>query len=337
MSAKAAGPRQRLAVCVVAGKNRFLVETEVSKLLDEIIPSPDRDMALFCPDPDIADIADVLDELRMPGLLTPNKVVLLRQADDFISKNRESLEHYFEKPSPSGTLILTVSSWPRTTKLAKKLPDIGRLITAAEIKSSQMPDFVIQYASRTHNKTIARAAACALIELVGEEPGILAAEVDKLATLAEAGKNITVEDVRSVASSSRLFDVFEVISAMTAGDAATAMKRLRNMFSNDKNAEYTAVGAFAWHFRRLFQAKAALASGASRNDVAEKLRIWNDREGFFALLQNLSLSDIGSILRRLAAIDHSAKTGGGTAEVAIEQLVAAICAKQTAPAAGKRR
>ncbi len=336
--AKAAKPLQRAYIYVVAGKNRFLVERECSRLLDELIPQAEREMGLLCPDAVKADVTDVLDELRTPGFLAPSKVVLLRDADGFVSEHREILERYFDKPSTSGALILTVSMWPKTTKLAKKLAGgVGKLISAGELKSWQLPDFAVQYAGEVHGKTLTKAAAGVLVEFTGDEPGAVAAEIDKLAMFAQARKGITAEDIRAVVSRNRLFDVFEVISAMTAGDAGQAVAKLRMMFRGEKDAEYTVVGAFAWHFRRMFQAKAALSRGADAGDVAGKLRIWNDKEGFFGQLRRVSLADIGSTLRRLAAIDRATKTGEATAAVAVEQLVVAICAKQTAPAVGKRR
>jgi DNA polymerase-3 subunit delta len=337
MSAMAAKPQQRAAIYVVAGKDRFLVETECAALLDELIPQAEREMGLLCPDAAKAEVADVLDELRTPGFLAPSKVVLLKDADDFISENRDILERYFASPSPSGVFILTVSSWMKTTILAKKLSAVGKLITATELKEWQLPDFVISYAARKHQKTVTKATAGVLVELVGDEPGMLAGEVDKLAMFAADRKSITTEDVTSLAGHNRLFDAFEVIGAMTAGDTATAISRLRNMFRGSKDAEYTVVGAFAYHFRRMFQAKAALAKGANPSEVAGKLRIWRDKDAFFNQLRRVSLSDIGSVMRRLAAIDNATKSGQGTAEVAIEQLVVSMGAKQTAPAAGKRR
>jgi len=337
MAAKAASSRSRDAIYVVAGKDRFLVEMECVRLLDELIPESEREMGLVCPDVDKADVAEVLDELRTPGLLAPNKVVLLKSADEFVSDNREILERYFDKPSRSGVLVLAVASWPKNTRLAKKLTDVGELVTVAELKPWHMPDFVVRYAAEKHQKSISRTTAGMLVELAGDEPGMVAAEVDKLAMFATARKNITTEDVTAVVGRNRLFDAFEVIDAMTAGETGKALERLRSMLSNDREAEYKVVGAFAWHFRRMFSAKAMLAGGSDAGLVAQRLNIRRDKDSFFNQLRRTSLADIGCVLRELAAIDHGTKTGGSTAGAAIERLVVAMGAKTTAPAAGKRR
>jgi DNA polymerase-3 subunit delta len=196
----------------------------------------------------------------------------------------------------------------------------------------------MKYAMDKHGKAMNKATAQSLVELVGDEAGLLAGQVDKLAMYAEGRKSITIEDVTAIVGRNRFFDAFEVIGAMTAGDTGTAISRLRSMFKGDKEAEYTVVGAFAYHFRRMFTAKTLLAKGEKPDQMAPRLRLWgSNKDAFFNQVQRVSLADIGSVLRRLAAIDYATKSGQGTAAVAIEQLVVSMGAKQTAPAMGKRR
>ena len=61
------------------------------------------------------------------------------------------------------------------------------------------------------------------------------------------------------------------------------------MFAEDRTAEYTVVGAFAFHFRKMFSAKALLEKGVSTSEVAARLRIWGNRDAFFAQLGKMTL------------------------------------------------
>ena len=112
-----------------------------------------------------------------------------------------------------------------------------------------------------------------------------------------------------------------MIDACLAGNTGEAVARLRNMFAEDKSAEYTVIGAFAFHFRRMFDAKVLLEKGVQPGEIIKRLRIWGNKDGFFSQVRKMSLDQIGSILQRLAAIDFKIKTGQTKAEVAIEQLV----------------
>ena len=105
------------------------------------------------------------------------------------------------------------------------------------------------------------------------------------------------------------------------GNIAQAIDRLRGMFAEDRTAEYTVVGAFAYHFRRLFGAKVLLENGVGSTEIANRLRIWGNKDGFFAQLRKMSLKQIGDILQQLAATDYAVKTGRVKVELAAEQLV----------------
>ncbi len=308
-------------IYVIAGKEESLVSAECDKLLERLIEPQQRMVALFIADPKQISALDVVDELRTLPFLSERRVVVVKGADKFISENRQLLENYFDNPCPTGVLILTVSSWSAGTRLAKKLPKVGKLISVAQPKPWQLPDRLIGYSSDAHNKKLALDAAELLVELTGDELGRLYSEVDKLALFANSEETITPQHVEQLIGHNRIFSAFAVIDACLAGDSAQAVDRLRNMFAEDSSAEYTVVGAFAFHFRRLFNAKVLFEKGVGPAEIATKLRIWGNKEGFFTQLRRMSLRQIGDTLQQLAQIDYAIKTGQTKAQVAIERLV----------------
>ncbi len=314
-------------IYVIVGKEKCLVDAECEKLVASELPAEQRTTGLFNADAAEVSASEVMDELRTLPFLTEKRVVLVKDADDFVSENRELLERYFDNPCPTGVLILTVNSWPAQTKLAKKLASVGKLLSVAQPKRWQLPQRIAQYARDAHDKTISEAAAELLVELAGDELGRLYSEVDKLALFAQDEKSITEQHIESLIGHNRIFNAFAVIDAIIAGDIAQAINRLRAMFAEDKTAEYTVVGAFAFHFRRMFGAKVLLEKGVSSAEIAGRLRIWGDRDSFFAQLRKVSLKQIGDILQQLAATDYAIKTGKAKAEVATEQLVLGLAGK----------
>jgi len=312
------------AVYVVAGKDAALVNYQCRELLDRLMPHEQRTTGLFEPDIKQAALSEVLDELRTMPFLTDRRVVVLRNADEFVSEHRERLENYFDHPSSTGVLVLTVSSWPAGTRLARKLPSVGQLISVGELKQWEIPARLMEYAQQTHGKKLSKQTAEILIEVAGEELVGLYNEIDKLAVYARDDKVITISHVEALVGHNRLFNAFAVIDAVTAGDAAAAVGRLRKMFAEDKSTEYTVVGAFAYHFRRQFQAKVLLEEGRSAMEVSKRCNIWASKDAFFGQLKRLSLYRIGQCLVRLAEIDHAIKTGRTTPQVAIERLVLSL-------------
>lgn len=316
-SSKKTGP----VIYVIATKQDSLLNAELDRLLDELLEPSQRATGLFAADGASAVACDVLDELRTPALLSEKKVVVVRDADNFISKNRQHLERYFDNPSAKSILVLTVNNWSANTKLAKKLPGKGKLISVTQPKRWQLPERLIRYAQEAHNKKLQGQAAELLVESAGDDLPGLYGEIDKLAIFVDNEKTITTEHVEALTGHNRLFNSFAVIESCLAGDVGKAINRLRDMFANDKSAEYTFVGAFAYHFRRLFGAKRLLEEGLGPSEITKRLRIWGNTEGFFAQLRKISLGQIAENLRQLAEMDYAIKTGRAKPQVAAEQLV----------------
>lgn len=308
-------------IYVIAGKDESLVGTRAQELVDELLDAEQRMTALLSVDGDEAVVSEVLDELRTVPFLADKRVVLVKNADGFVSKNREILERYFEKPAGTGVLVLAVASWDARTRLAKMLPKVGSLVTMEAPPKWKLPEHLMQYAATKHKIKLNRDAAEMLVELIGEELAQLYNELEKLILFARDEKVIRVDHVESLTGHHRIYDAFEVIDATIGGNAGQAITRLRNMFEQDKSAEYSVVGAFAFHLRRMFQARALLDKRINPAEIAKQLRIWYNKDRFFAQLQRTTLSQIATFLEELAAVDHATKTGQAQAAVAVEQLV----------------
>ncbi len=307
-------------IYVIAGKEQALAKKHYQELLDRLIAPEQRATGLWVTDSKAA-IDEVLDELRTLPFLTDRRVVVVQEADEFITKHRPLLETYFDAPCASGVLILIANSFPSNTRLAKKLKKVGELMAITPPKPWQLPAHITQYVKQTFNIALAKDAAQLLVDLTGNDVTRLYSEVEKLVVFVDEKRNITVQDVEALVGHNRIFGVFEVIDAMVAGQTGAALSRLRNMFAEDKNAQYTAVGAFAFHFRKMFNAKALLSQGKSIPEVTKALRIWGKTDQFYAQIRRVSLEQISQIIQQLASIDHQIKTGQARPAVAIEQLV----------------
>jgi DNA polymerase-3 subunit delta len=308
-------------IYVIAGKEDSLVNAQCRALLDELLEPEQRTTGLFEGQADSIPASEMLDELRTLPFLTDKRVVLLRKADDFISQNRQLLENYFDNPCASGRLIMTVNSWPKQTNLAKKLAKVGKLIAVTQPKRTELPQRLINYAYDAHNKKLSLSTAILLIELAGDELTRLYSEIDKLALFADTDKIITQRHIEPLIGHNRLFNAFAVIDAIIANNPGKAVERLRSMFAQDKSAEYTIVGAFAFHVRRMFEAKVLFNKGCRIGEIAKRCRIWNNKDNFFAQLKKISLKQIGDYLQQLAETDYAIKTGQAKATIAMEQLV----------------
>lgn len=331
-----AEPKEIPVIFVVFGKNHRAVTEQIEQITERVLGESDRQVSLRIFEGDQAELADVLDELRTLPFLSARRLVVVRDADEFISTYRQNLEAYLDTPSKTGILLLVPASFPGNTRLAKKAKKIGVVISCEPVKVRDLPRYLVTYAKQTHSLILTLEAAALLVELGGDDSGMLCSEVDKLAAyLAEPEKEkrrIEVEDVQALVGHNRQFNVFNVIDAMTQGQAGLALKLLEQMLSQDRDAQYKAVGAFAWHFRRLYNGRLRLDQGVSGREVIQQLRIWSQPEAFLRQLKQLRIETIASCLQSLMHIDLLSKTGGGTVRSGLEKLIIEFCRGQTATA-----
>lgn len=323
MAAKKTNPAPAIrSIYVIAGADAFRVRRQVESLLDRLLEPEQRGLALYQPKIQEATAAGVFDELRTLPFLSPRRVVLLEEAGDFIRDNRELLERYFDAPSSCGVLILTVKSWPSNTKLAKKLPAVGELIEIEELKRYQLPAFVVQCARDEFKKSISMDAAELLVEWVGDEPGALHSEVEKLTVFVDRKAAITIEDVESLTGHNRVLGAFDVIDKLVTQNLAGAIDSLRQMFAADKSAEYTVIGAFAYHVRQLISARALRDRGLSDEQILRQVRVPRHRSSaLFRQVGRMELPVIGGLLCDLARMDFANKSGQAEIPTAMEQWV----------------
>ena len=86
-------------IYVIAGKDDSLVSSQCQELLDVLLEPSQRATGLFDAEAVSVSASDVLDELRTAPFLTGKRVVRIKGADEFISKNRPLLEKYFIIPA----------------------------------------------------------------------------------------------------------------------------------------------------------------------------------------------------------------------------------------------
>lgn len=327
MTARSA--QKQSAVCPVyllGGPDAFLVARQAEQLIDRLLSEDQKPMALWQPPPDeLPDIAEIFDELRTLPFLADRRVVVIRDAESFISDHRDRLEKYLDNPSPTGVLILVVGKVDSRTRLTKAVAKLGGVMQMGEMKPQELPRFASDYCRANYDKILDHSAARMLVQLAGDEAGRICSELEKLTIFAGDKKSISPEDVEALIGHNRVFGAFDVIDAIILQKTDEALRRLRNMFESDKSTEYTVLGAFAYHFRKLFTARAFLDKGLPRQAIAKKAGIWGPyQDQFFAQVRMVSLPQAGRILVKLGRMDFLIKTGRTTAPSAMERMILGI-------------
>lgn len=218
--------RQVPPVCVISGDEAFLRSLALSKLRELVLSDQDAEYSLSRFDGNETSFPDVLRETSMIPLFGSGKrLVVVDQAETFISQNKEKLEEYLTEPNKAGILALVAASFPSNLRLYKKVAEKGLVVDCKSLPPRGIPSWLLGWASRRCHVSLSRESAKLLVELVGDDLGALDQETRRLALLAPDGK-INVDLVREQVGSWRQRKVWDLVDAALDGKTAEALRQL---------------------------------------------------------------------------------------------------------------
>ncbi len=194
----------------------------------------------------------------MPFFLA-RRLVLVDNADPFVTRYRAELERKVGHLPATGTLVLDVKTWPANTRLAK-LVDASATIVCKAPAASKLPPWCVEWAQVRHGKQLAGQAAALLVDLIGAEMGQLDQDLLKLATYVGKRSRIELADVDRLVGNSRAESVWKIFDAMAAGNVKDALALLHRLFDQGEEP-MRILGAFSMTLRRLAQAHRLTENG----------------------------------------------------------------------------
>jgi DNA polymerase III subunit delta len=223
------------AVCAVYGDEAFLKGEVLTALRRQLLGGSDGEFGLSVFAGREVQLRDVRDALSSASLFGDGqRVVIIEDADTFVSDHRPELEDYVAGPA-KGVLILDVKSWPSNTRLAKAVAESGLTIACEAPKDRQAKSWLTQRAKTSYDVRLEAAAADALLELVPPELGILVQEIAKLALVVGPDRVINVKLVQENVGGWRTRATWDMIDAAADGRAADGLLQLdRLMTSGEK-------------------------------------------------------------------------------------------------------
>lgn len=174
--------------------------------------------------------------------------------------------------------------------------------------------------------TISPQAVRLLAALVGENLWVLASEIEKL-LLYTYGRRIEEGDVREVVSYAREASVFTMVDALIEGRASTAARLLHQLLEEGATAPYLLV-MITRQLRLLVQAKELTLKGVPASLIKDRLGLASDYTLTKALQQSrrYSMGRLEQVYRKLLETDLAIKRGIWKGELALDLLVAELCA-----------
>jgi DNA polymerase-3 subunit delta len=304
------GRAKKQPIFVVAGDEEFLKRRCLATLQELLVGDGDPALAVSNYPGDKADYSSIRGELDTLPFLCDLRVVVVEQADPFVTKNRSALEKYADKPSSAGVLILEVKTWPATTKLAKLVPESATLQCKAP-PAYKLDSWSVEWAKSRYAKKLAANAARLLVELVGPRMGLLDSELEKLSIYAGDRPSIEMGDVDALVGRGRAANVFKIMDAVGDGKPALALRILNELFEEGE-AELAILGALGAQLRRLALTARQHRLGKPLDDAMDDAGVakWPQaRDAARKQMKHLGMNRLESLYDWLLAADLGMKGG----------------------------
>jgi DNA polymerase III delta subunit len=287
--------------------------------LAELRSQRPKDVQAIDLDGERCELADVLDELRSFAMFGSAKLVVVRSADEFITRFREQLEAYVAKPCDSGVLVLRCNSLPKNQRIYKLIARVGKIEECEAPNQRQLPQWIVARGKSEHKLTIDPAAANLLADLIGNDLGKLDNELAKLALQVDSGK-VTSESILGSVSFQREQEMWDMTNELAMGRADQALRRWRQLVQLDTSAEYRAV---TW-LTLWLEDVGTVIGGGDTNRMSWK---YKERFGqFVKTAQSMGRAKHQRAVDLLAEMDRRSKSGLGDAVTNVEQFILSLAA-----------
>ncbi len=246
---------------VVHGDEPFLKRHVIRAVRNRALGEDAEEQSVATYAGDKATFAEVFDDLDTVPFFDPKRVVLVENADPFVTKYRGELETKLTHLPETGVLILDVKTWASNTRLAKMIDSAATVVCKAP-GSQSIARWCSDWCASQYQKQLPSPAASLLVDLVGPEMGLLDQELLKLSIYIGSKAKVDVEDVDKLVGNNRAADTWKIFDAIAAGNVKGAMAILTRLFDQGEEP-MRIIGAFSMQLRRLAQAERLSAHGTS--------------------------------------------------------------------------
>lgn len=305
---------KRQPIYALSGDEDFLKRRCRDAVIALVLGDADPSFAVATYQGDGLDFSTVRNDLDTLPFLAPARVVVVEQADPFVTEHRPALEAYAQKPSKAGVLVLDVKVFPETTKLAKALPAAAKIVCKGppDYKAIEWAtDWATGWAKGQHGKALASDAAALLVERVGPQLGLLDQELAKLAVAVADNPRIDAGNVDLLVGRSREANAFQILAKVGEGQPAAALKLLGEALDEGQHP-LQILGALSYTLRRMATVGRLLNQGLPPGEAMNEAGVgkWpKAREEADRLLRHLGRGRLARLPDWLVELDLGLKGG----------------------------
>jgi DNA polymerase-3 subunit delta len=241
---------------------------EALGVVKSIVPEADRDFNLHIFDlastDDAFSVQQMLDVMNTVSFFSGRRfTVLIGNIQKLSKKDLEKIHDYGSSPAPNSVFVMLHNGAFKKDGKAKF--DLPKQIPL-DIRESEIPFWVKQRALMKGFE-ITDGATNFLIGNTGTDLGLLSSEIEKISMIGK--KRIDINDIADIVTGGRLYNVFDLVSALKAKNAEKVFRIYKTL--KETSDDYSLIGVLNWQYGRELHASLNAAENNSFLHIFELL------------------------------------------------------------------
>ena len=224
-----------LPVYLVTGEENYYIDI-ISDYFEKQVIDPsfsDFDMSvIYGRDVTMRSVISLTQQFPM---MSPIRLVLVKEAQDINSKEWDLLPKYLESPQPQ-TLLVFCYRYKKLDKRSaayKAISKVGGICEHAKLRDYEVPDWIGAYVNQ-HGYSITQRGSVLISEHIGNDLRRITNELDKVFISLQQGDTINEEIIERDIGISKEYNVFELQNAIGRRDVVQCNRIVNHFAANPK-------------------------------------------------------------------------------------------------------
>jgi DNA polymerase-3 subunit delta len=306
------------------GDENFLIEEAIREIREKVVGSKLTGFNSSIYYGNEKSPEEIIKTAKTLPIMSKMRLVVIRDADGFSSKQLEEFLPYLQNPTPSTCLIFTAKTADIRKRFFQEIKKTGRIIQFKPLPEDKLAFWIHREVEKL-SKTITHEALSCLVENGGGSLENIYNEIKKVALYIGEKSLIETKDLQDIMVDSATHSIFDLISYLGNKDCENGLKVLDKMLISGEHP-LLILTMITRQFRLILQAKEILKRGGSKKEIKERLNIPS-----FSLNQlsehteHFSFDELTMSYQYLLDADLALKSSWINRQIILEKLIINLC------------
>jgi len=233
---------KHLPVYLLTGEENYYIDILSDYFEKQVIDEGFRDfdqVVVYGRDVTMLSVISLAQQFPM---MSPVRLVLVKEAQDIALKEWELLPKYLESPQPQTILVFCYrhKKMDKRTAAYKAIAKAGGICEHAKLYDSEVPNWIGSYVNQ-HGYSITQRSSMLIAEHIGNDLGKITNELEKVFISLQPGDTINEDIIERNIGISKEYNVFELQNAIGRRDVVKCNRIVNHFAANPKDNPIQAI------------------------------------------------------------------------------------------------